>query len=212
MKEKKRRRRKEEKKGEKSISSWESAFASASSIQPADGIDELMKQSSYSQVDPGLAKISKLAATIPCSVATNDDREGRERPAANNNDNTHKRRRSDSDLSDRIEPEEEVPVTLEGKMVPHPRQSAQLMILVDPVSKVVFSATERTPSGDMLRLGRISTKNTEEIDWDETAFAPTDEGKLLLTVAFLLLSMYRSRPVPLFRGVLSVKYHARLQS
>lgn len=170
--------------------SWESVFAAAARIVPAEGADDedFLRRTGSTHVDPGLAKISALAAAS-CKhdhKATEDktsmqgsiagDRCGKVRTETK----LFKRKRqgSSSDSSQEEEP------TLLGRMVPHPDTLEQFMVLIDSHQKVVYSAMNRTSNGEYVRLG---TLQKGEIVWDDHAFSQGEE------VDCDLICMYRSR-------------------
>jgi hypothetical protein len=144
--------------------SWGSVFAAASQITPAEGAEDedFWKRNESTLVDPGLVKVSEIAASILPKVETCLQKSDKSSPETL----SLKRKRTDShDDSLNEEP------TLEGRMVPHPDTDEQFMVLVDSRQNIVYSALKRTPSGDYLRLGFLDKGN---ICWDEDAFR---EGK-----------------------------------
>ena len=154
--------------------SWESVFAAAARIVPAEGADdeEFLRRTESTHVDAGLAKISALALASSCQhvhKATEDETPVQGSDTSDRHEKIRKgtkrskRRRQDS-TSDSSQ--EEPPLL--GRMVSHPNTLEQFMVLVDSYRHVVYSAMNRTPSGDYVRLG---TLQKGEIVWDEHAFS-----------------------------------------
>jgi hypothetical protein len=140
--------------------SWGSVFAAASQIKPAEGAEDedFFKRNESTLVDPGLIKMSEIAASSLPKVETGPQKSDESSPAIH----SLKRKHTDS-YDDSLEGES----ILEGRMVPHPDTDDQFMVLVDSRQSVVYSALGRTASGDYLRLG---TQDSGNICWDEDAF------------------------------------------
>jgi len=200
--------------------SWGSAFAAAAQIEPAEGLDDdefLQRTDTSTQIDAGLAKISQLAAVTKIAAPTKQETVAAENdtPAGGRSENaaakaggndtssdtkSHKRKREEEDSSDGRAEEE--PTSLEGRMVPHPHKSSeQVMVLVDSKRSIVYSAMDRTSSGDYIRIGAVVNG---DICWDDGAFA--QQG----TQSHCPRKLHVSKPA-LFRPTpwqVSVKYHA----
>lgn len=183
--------------------SWGSAFSAAAQIQPAEGIEDTF----FSQqvVDAGLAKISQIAAASAAATnhanlkkkdasdigaeekATKTLRMGEKADSIKH----YKRKRSSSEVEDEANSTVPTPpVSMEGRMVAHPHSSGeQLMVLVDSKRNIVYSAIDRTPTGDYLRIGKLG--DSGDISLDDNAFASQEQGKHAPKP--LLSCMYRSR-------------------
>lgn len=168
--------------------SWGSAFAAASQIEPAEGIDEDFLQrtdaSSRKMADPGLATISQLAADR--KLATAKKRHSK----------SHKRKRSDiKDVfyaTHDVEAAQDSESSLEGRMVQHPYSpDEQVMILVDSKHQTVYSALDRTSSGDYLCIGSLS--DCGEIHWNKDAVNSSQQQQGKLFKIITRVCMYRSR-------------------
>jgi hypothetical protein len=174
--------------------SWGSVFAAAARIEPAEGADDedFLRQTESTYVDPGLAKMSALAASRKYDQKeTKDETSMQESDTSDTSDTSdrceksrpelklfkRKRQGSSSDSS------QEEP-TLLGRMVPHPDTLEQFMVLIDSHRHVIYSTMNQTPSGEHVRLG---TLQNGEIVWDEHAFS---QGMQLNVI---LKCMYRSR-------------------
>lgn len=211
--------------------SWGSAFAAAAQIEPAEGIEdeEFVQRTDTSsgkeQVDAGLVKISQLASAVASAETapvpalkkvaagsgtdqdgTTSEKEGYE---INNTKPRHKRKRSSSKDSSSAVETTEGPTSLEGRMVPHPNSSEQVMVLVDSKKHVVYSAMDRNPSVDYLRLGSIDD-GTGDILWDNDAFSSSQQGKLTETHFSLHACIEADTFLPISPWLVSVKYRARL--
>lgn len=66
-------------------------------------------------------------------------------------------------------PNQEEDPELEGRMVAHPgNESEMVMVLINPRSLVVYSGTNRASTGDLLRVGRAKNNSTT-IEWEQGA-------------------------------------------
>ena len=189
-------------------------------MEPAEGAadQDFFQRTESSHIDPGLAKISQLASRNKQTAAetgehgVNDD--AKETAARKEDDITvtekkrhtprnkaHKRKRQESSSSQESSSQEDV--SLQGRMVQHPHNSTeQIMVLVDPRGNV-YSAMERTTTGERVRMG---TLQQGEIVWNDDAFSKN--GKLSCVV-ISRGCMFRSRRSLPLSWQASVKYHAR---
>ncbi len=77
-------------------------------------------------------------------------------------------------------------------MVQHPYSpDEQVMILVDSKHQTVYSALDRTSSGDYLCIGSLS--DCGEIHWNKDAFNSSQQQQGKLFEVITRVCMYRSR-------------------
>lgn len=133
--------------------SWNSVFATASSVQLEKLDDDFLKRTQSQKEDKGLANIAKLAGKVAKAKNMAEIKE-------ENDEKSH---------------EESFPASLSGKMVKHPTKKEDLMILLNDETKAVYSALDRQDDGNMIKIGHMRQDGT--IKWLEEAFSEDDNTK-----------------------------------
>mmetsp|Transcript_29726 Transcript_29726/g.45318 ORF Transcript_29726/g.45318 Transcript_29726/m.45318 type:complete len:376 (+) Transcript_29726:141-1268(+) len=132
--------------------SWNSVFATASSIQLEELDDDFLKRTQSKKEDKGLAAIANLGK----QVAKDKHKAEREE------DNSEKSQESFS-------------ASLTGKMVAHPKTKENFLILVNEKTMAVYSASERKDDGNMIKIGHMRKDKT--IKWSQRAFLGNNDAR-----------------------------------
>lgn len=136
--------------------SWNSAFATASSIQLEQLDDDFLERTQSHKKDEGLAAVAELVKQVA------------------------KDKNKKIDEADERSHEGSSSTCLIGKMVAHPISKEDFMILLNEETKDVYSALQRDDSGDLIEIGHV--RQDGSIEWRDHAFSGECRHQILTRI------------------------------
>mmetsp|Transcript_1857 Transcript_1857/g.2560 ORF Transcript_1857/g.2560 Transcript_1857/m.2560 type:complete len:375 (-) Transcript_1857:129-1253(-) len=131
--------------------SWNSAFATASSVQLEQLDNDFLERTQSRERDKGLAAVAELVKQVA------------------------KDKNTKIDEADEGSHEGSLSTGLIGKMVAHPISKEDFMILLNEETKDVYSTLQRDDSGNLIKIGHL--RQDGSIEWHDQAFSETNESK-----------------------------------